>query len=123
MRKTLLMLVLAGLILGAIVASLSCGTTTSASTTLPPFSLQTITTLAATEKADGKALYEANCAPCHGANFQGGKGPTLNVISPYYEIGLVEYQILHGDALMPGFHGKLTDSEIAAVAEYVLAKK
>jgi mono/diheme cytochrome c family protein len=109
MRKTLLML--------------SCGTTIGTSTTLPAFSLQTITTLAATEKADGKALYLTNCAPCHGADFRGGKGPTLNNISPYYEIGLIEYRILHGDYHMPGFSGKLTDSEIVAIAEYVRNKK
>jgi mono/diheme cytochrome c family protein len=123
MRKNVLSLVMLGLILGVMVTALSCGTMIGSSSTTVPFGLETITTLAATQAADGKALYLANCAPCHGVDFQGGKGPTLNVLSPEFDIGLVEYQILHGDALMPGFYGKLTSSEIAAVARYVLEKR
>ena len=123
MRKTLLMLVLVGLILATLVTSVSCGTVKTSSSTTAVFNLETITTLAITETVDGKTLYNTNCASCHGVDFKGGNGPTLMGFSPEYAIGLIEYQILHGDALMPGFYGKLTNSEVAAIASYVLLKK
>ena len=71
-------------------------------------------------KADGKAIYAANCATCHGATGEGGVGPRLaGVVSTAFpdeddEISLVE----SGPAIMPAFSEILSDDEIKAVVEY-----
>ncbi len=73
----------------------------------------------------GKAIYEANCAGCHGAAGQGGVGPKLAANTAITgDHALVVTRILKGKAPMPAFGiengGKLKDNEVYAVANYVL---
>ncbi len=77
--------------------------------------------------ADGAATFSANCAACHAG---GG-----NVLNPAKTLSLADlekngkdsleaiiYQVTNGKAPMPAFGGRLTDDQIAEVAEYVLAQ-
>ncbi|GAA4001123.1 hypothetical protein GCM10022631_09720 [Deinococcus rubellus] len=46
--------------------------------TLPLLLALTVPALAASNSSGGAAIYQANCAACHGAKEQGGIGPALN---------------------------------------------
>lgn len=95
------------------------------------------------EAVDGGTVYSNNCASCHGANGQGGAGPRLaggeaaltfpNIDDhlswigtgsgpfkgkPYGDPARVGGQHVAATGGMPSFQGKLSDEEIAAVAEY-----
>lgn len=83
---------------------------------------------------DGASVYSTNCASCHAANGQGlpGTFPALagNPIvtgDPKAVIGIIANG-LHGqikvngqvfNGVMPAWHGKLTDAQIAAVLTYI----
>jgi mono/diheme cytochrome c family protein len=121
MRKNIFILVLAGLVMVLIVAVVSCGGTAS-TTTAPQQNPGTQTTLASAGTADGKALYAANCATCHGPDMKGGKGPVL-VGRSAMDLGYVETRIKTGYGQMPAFKDKLTDEEIASIANFILKTK
>ena len=74
-------------------------------------------TTAAASTADGKALYEDNCASCHGKTGGGGIGPSLkgiqNRFSEDQEAGIIK----NGQSSMPSF-SNLSDEEIAAIVAY-----
>lgn len=83
--------------------------------------LLTLSTIAAAEP-DTKALYENNCAACHGADRLGGTGPALIPETLKRMRGpAVSKVISHGRAAtqMPGFADRLSTDEIAALADYV----
>jgi cytochrome c6 len=79
--------------------------------------------------ADGKALYDAKCAMCHGkdgvakpmakgsANFNDAKWQAAQKAES------LEAVITDGKGKMKGFKGKMTPEEIKAVAEYVKTMK
>jgi mono/diheme cytochrome c family protein len=92
---------------------------------------------------DGATIYGNNCAACHGANGQGGVGPKLaggEVVKTFpveddhiswVNTGSAPFkgkgygdpnreggQHIAASGGMPGFQGKLTDEEIAAVVTY-----
>ncbi len=76
------------------------------------------TTSAAASTADGKALYETNCATCHGKTGGGGFGPSLkgiqNSLSEDQETSIIK----SGQGSMPGFGGQLSAEEVAAIVAY-----
>ena len=81
--------------------------------------------LAEDKKEDGKALYTAKCAMCHGADGVAkamGKG-SANFNDPAYQakatVDEIEKVTLEGKGKMPKFDGKLTPDQAKAVAEYV----
>ncbi len=93
------------------------------------FAIITVATLgfANPALADGAATFNANCAACHAG---GG-----NVLNPAATLSLADlnkngkdsieaivYQVTNGKAPMPAFGGRLTDDQIAEVAEYVLSQ-
>jgi mono/diheme cytochrome c family protein len=123
MRRNMLILVLAALVLAVVLAAASCGGVAS-TTTAPIQNPGTQTTLASAGTADGKAVYAANCATCHGADLKGDKGPALLGRSAM-DLGYVETRIKFGvtGGIMPAFKDKLTDEEIASVANYILKVK
>ena len=121
MRENALLLILVALALGLMLAAISCGGTVS-TTTAPQQNPGTQTTLASAGTADGKALYAANCATCHGPDLKGDKGPTL-VGRSAMDLGYVETRIKTGYGQMPGFKDKLTDEEIASIANFILKTK
>ncbi|QQR40013.1 c-type cytochrome [Devosia rhizoryzae] len=69
----------------------------------------------------GGPVYNDNCAACHGANGEGGAGPSLIGSAVVKSRSALSFQILYGatDHGMPPFAPVLTDEEIAAVATYV----
>jgi cytochrome c6 len=73
--------------------------------------------------ADGKAVYDANCAACHQATGQGIKGafPALagDKIVDGASGGVVT-QVLKGKGGMPGF-AQLSDADIAGAVSYIRA--
>ena len=72
--------------------------------------------------ASGEEIFAMNCALCHGAAAQGGRGPSL-VTGP--SAGLTREQLLEkigrgSPGLMPRFKGHLTPEQIERVAGYIL---
>jgi mono/diheme cytochrome c family protein len=74
-------------------------------------------TTAAASTADGKALYEDNCATCHGKTGGGGFGPSLKGIQDRFSEEDETSIIKNGQGSMPGF-GNLSTEEIAAIVAY-----
>lgn len=77
---------------------------------------------------DGVKLYQANCAACHQANGKGipGAFPPLagsDIVTDedpelFVRIILQGYDARPEYGVMPGFHGRLSDAEIAAIATH-----
>jgi mono/diheme cytochrome c family protein len=68
----------------------------------------------------GKQLFSRNCGSCHvlaDARAQGRLGPDLDQLRPGPD--LVDAQVRRGGGAMPPFEGRLSDVEIAAIADYV----
>ncbi|HMK12177.1 MAG TPA: cytochrome c [Acidimicrobiales bacterium] len=76
-------------------------------------------TTAAASTVNGQALYEDNCATCHGKTGGGGIGPSLKGIQKSLPNAADEEAIVkNGQGSMPGFGGSLSDEEIAAIVAY-----
>jgi mono/diheme cytochrome c family protein len=70
---------------------------------------------------DAAAVYGRSCAGCHGGDGSGGIGPGLSggrVVSAFPDPAAQTAVVAEGRGGMPGFAGRLTDAEIAAVVEY-----
>ena len=81
------------------------------------------TTATATSGAaeDGAAIYEGSCAGCHGDDGGGGIGPQLGggaAVDAFPDAADQIAVVTDGRGGMPGFGGRLTAEEIAAVVEY-----
>jgi len=63
--------------------------------------------------ADGKIVFDTNCASCHGANAEGGYGPNIRGIGA----SIVTYTVRNPSARMGQI--PLTDQQLADVAAYV----
>lgn len=73
------------------------------------------------ELQQGQAVYNANCARCHGPNGEGGVGNKLNEGLMEIRFPDIEDQIAvinKGAGTMPAWEGTLTPEEIRAVARY-----
>jgi len=70
--------------------------------------------------ADGQAIYEANCARCHGPDGEGGQGPALGNGEVEGHLSLDEQidVITNGRNAMPAWEDSLSEEEIEAVATY-----
>ena len=71
---------------------------------------------------DPKILFANNCASCHGADMKGRVGPALVRPGwPYAQNRDLLVKIIHeGRGLtMPGFDGRLSNRQIAALADYL----
>lgn len=83
-------------------------------------SAKTTATGGASASADGKAVFESNCASCHtlkAADASGSFGPNLDELKP--DAATVQKQVENGGGGMPAFKGQLSNEEIAAVSAYV----
>jgi cbb3-type cytochrome c oxidase subunit III len=77
---------------------------------------------AGTTSTNGKTIFTSSCASCHtlaAAGTHGTVGPNLDQLKPAF--ARVKTQVINGGAIMPAFKGKLTDTQITAVAKYVAA--
>ena len=84
-------------------------------------------TFAAPALADGAGTFSANCAACHigGGNAVNAQKTLKKDVLEQYEMFDAEkiiYQVKNGKNAMPSFTGRLTDEQIAEVADYVLAQ-
>jgi mono/diheme cytochrome c family protein len=76
------------------------------------------TTAAAASDIDGQALYEDQCASCHGKTGGGGFGPSLEGIGDRMSEEEEADIIANGQGSMPAFGGDLSAEEIAAIVAY-----
>jgi cytochrome c6 len=70
--------------------------------------------------ADGKAIFAETCGSCHtlsAAGTSGSLGPNLDDTA--LDAGAIERIVRDGSGEMPAFAGRLSDDEIAAVADFV----
>jgi mono/diheme cytochrome c family protein len=69
---------------------------------------------------DGAALYDDNCAGCHGGDGSGGIGPRLagTVVAKYPDPADQIAVVTNGRGGMPAFGDRLSDEEIAAIVDY-----
>ena len=74
----------------------------------------------ATSDISAQALYQTNCAACHGATGQGGAGPRLAGNNRASNEANVRDVIRFGRGMMPGFGPSLTDAELDALTNYVI---
>jgi mono/diheme cytochrome c family protein len=75
------------------------------------------------EEPEGDELYAEFCAACHGPSGEGGIGPALvdnEFVASQNEAELAEL-ISSGraDTAMPGFEGRLSDLEVAAIVAFL----
>ena len=105
------------------------GSSSSPSTGVPPPAGGTSTPVAA-GPADGKQVFEQNCAKCHPINGVGGKGknPDLGKVGATHDAAwIVEHTkspTTHKPgSKMPSFEKTLTAEQIKAVGDYLAAKK
>lgn len=77
--------------------------------------------VAAAAGIDGAALFGQRCASCHGGDGSGGLGPRLaggRVVAQFPDPQDQVDVVINGRGGMPGFGGRLTDEEIAAIVAY-----
>lgn len=84
-------------------------------------------TFAAPALADGAQTFSANCAACHiggGNAVNAQKTLKKDVLEQYemFDADKIIYQVKNGKNAMPSFTGRLTDDQIAEVANYVLSQ-
>jgi mono/diheme cytochrome c family protein len=73
------------------------------------------------ELVEGRTVYGANCASCHGADGGGGLGQALAdgaVVRAYPDVDDQIAVISDGRNQMPAFAGRLSDDELRAVVRY-----
>ena len=70
-------------------------------------------------QVSGASLFTTNCAGCHGAIGVGGKAPALNTDEWKNNSTKVQDITTKGKGGMPAFTGKLSDSQIKAIGDYV----
>lgn len=69
---------------------------------------------------DPEAIFENNCASCHGADLSGGMGPDLTQVGSSYSASEIQEIIASGtDGGMPAFAGQLADEEISTLATWL----
>ncbi|MDP8911055.1 MAG: c-type cytochrome [Actinomycetota bacterium] len=74
--------------------------------------------------ADGKSIFNTNCAACHVFTPAGAKGTVgPNLDQPKRPYDLVRSQVVNGGNGMPAFKGQLTDAQIDAVSKFVAGNK
>ena len=70
---------------------------------------------------DGAAIFDSQCASCHGTKGQGAAGPKLNGGSVTRTFGDANAELVvvrGGRGGMPAFEGRLTYEQLQAVVEF-----
>ena len=70
---------------------------------------------------EGREIWTAQCASCHGQSGGGGRGPALDngrVLDRFPEQASQEALVLNGRGGMPSFAGRLSEEQITAVTRY-----
>lgn len=97
------------------------GAATTAPTASPAGTAQGGTTTT----ANAAEIAKQNCVMCHGANLDGNGAQNKNLTKIGAKLSKEEIAttITNGRNGMPAFKGKLKDNEIAALADWLAAKK
>jgi mono/diheme cytochrome c family protein len=66
---------------------------------------------------DGKSLFEANCASCHGSDGKKGLGGAKDLTAAVLDVAAIKEIILHGKGAMPA--AAVSDEQANTIAEYV----
>ena len=93
--------------------------------TTPPVTTPPTGTAPVQTQVGGAALFVANCVGCHGALAIGiaDKGPALNTDEWKNNSPKVQDIIKKGQGTMPGFSGKLSDTQVKDIGDYVASLK
>ncbi|NHN31717.1 c-type cytochrome [Paenibacillus agricola] len=73
--------------------------------------------------ADASAIYKQNCISCHGNNLEGSVGPSLQKVGAKDSKDQISTILNNGKGAMPSFKGRLSDTEIGALATWLSEKK
>lgn len=66
----------------------------------------------------GRALFQKNCSPCHGATGQGGEGPNLQKLTLTHAV--ISTTIKKGvKGEMPAFGSKFKEADVKALTAFV----
>ncbi|MGC7871994.1 c-type cytochrome [Desulfosporosinus sp. SYSU MS00001] len=95
---------------------------TGQSTNSPTTNVSSGASNAATQ-VSGAALYTTNCAGCHGATGAGTSGPAINTDEWKNNSAKVQGVIKKGQGTMPSFSGKLNDTQVKAIGDFVASLK
>ncbi|MEW9033066.1 MAG: cytochrome c [Planifilum fimeticola] len=76
----------------------------------------------ATADAEVKAVYDNNCASCHGANLEGSFGPSLTNAGSKYSKEEIDEIIKNGKGQMPA-QTQLSDAERASLSAWLAEQK
>ncbi len=68
--------------------------------------------------ADGKALFQTNCAACHGANATGGVGPNIQGKDAEDVT-----EAINKVPMMAGLKGTITKADAKAIGDYLKSLK
>jgi mono/diheme cytochrome c family protein len=70
---------------------------------------------------DPEAIFESNCASCHGADLSGGMGPDLTKVGNEHSEDEIQDIIINGYGDMPA--GMATEEEAEVLAGWLAEKK
>jgi cytochrome c551 len=71
------------------------------------------------------ALFKKNCVICHGNNLEGRAGPQTNLqkIGATWTKEQIVGQITNGGKAMPSFKSRLSESDINAIADWLVTRQ
>lgn len=77
------------------------------------------------QAADAEAIYKQNCVSCHGTDLQGVMGGNTNLTQVGAKLSRDEIAqtINNGRNGMPAFQNRLSEEEVAALADWLSTKK
>ncbi|MFD2630850.1 cytochrome c550 [Oceanobacillus kapialis] len=70
---------------------------------------------------DPEAIFESNCASCHGADLSGGAGPNLTQVGSRLSEDEIQNIIINGQGSMPA--GMATEQEAEVLAAWLAEKQ
>ncbi|NBJ68543.1 MULTISPECIES: cytochrome c550 [Clostridia] len=70
---------------------------------------------------DPEAIYETNCASCHGGDLSGGMGPDLTQVGSKLSKDEIQNIIINGQGQMPA--GMANEAEAQVLAEWLAEKQ
>jgi cytochrome c551 len=88
--------------------AVGCGGNSASNTAAAPAPVQT---------ANGEALFQQNCARCHGAQGRGGAGPAPKLAGTAMDAASIKTVILNGKGRMPKI--QVSDTDAQSIADYV----
>lgn len=71
--------------------------------------------------SSGKQLFAKNCVACHGADGSLGVSGARNLQQSVYTKEQIITQIKEGKGMMTSFKGRITDEDMALIADYVIS--